>query len=81
VEVESALESALCVGWGEVHLFICVSSVLVDSLPCHVGKEDSWIFRFDEAFLGVFVALPSPYYAHETQQPASAVLGPWHVVT
>ena len=48
-EVELAMESALCVGQGEVHLFLCVSSVSADSLRCHFGKEGSQPFGYDEA--------------------------------
>ena len=75
-EVESALESALCVGQGEVHLFFCVSSMSADSLRCHFGKEGSRAFGYDEALPGVFVSQPSPVCAQETQHPASSLLGP-----
>jgi hypothetical protein len=51
-----------------------------DSLRCHFGKEGSRAFGYDEALLGVFVSQPSPFYAQETQHPASYLLGPWHVV-
>jgi hypothetical protein len=79
--VESALESALCVGQGEVHLDLCVSSVSADSLRCHFGKEGSRVFGYDKALLGVFVSQPSPSYAQETQHPTSSLLGPWIVVS
>jgi len=46
---ESALESAVCVGWAEVHLFLYVSSVSADFLRCHVGKEGIWVCGYDEA--------------------------------
>ena len=75
-EVELALESALCISRGEVKLFLCVSSESADSLRCHVGKEGSRTFGFDEALLGVSVLHPSPFYAQETQHPASSLLGP-----
>ena len=79
-EVESALEAALCGGWVEVHLLICVCSVSADSLQCNFGKEGSRTFGFDEALLGVFVSQHSPFYAQETQHPTSCVFGPWRVV-
>jgi hypothetical protein len=55
-EVESALETALCVGRGEVHLFLCLTSVSADSLWGHFGKEGSQTFGYDEALPGVFVS-------------------------
>ena len=79
--VESAMESALCVGPVEVHLFLCVSSMSADSLRYHFGKEGSRTFGFDEALLGVFVSQPSAFCAQETQHPASSLLGPWWVVS
>jgi hypothetical protein len=68
-EVESALESALCVGQVEVHLFLCVSSMSVDSLWCHSGKEGTRIFGFDEALPRVFVLQLSPFYARKLNTP------------
>jgi hypothetical protein len=62
-DVELALESALCVGRVEVHLFLCISSVSADSLRCYFDKEGSWTFGFDKALPGVFVSQPSPCYA------------------
>ena len=56
--VESDRESALCVGRVEVDLFLCVSSISVDSERCDVGKEGSRMFAFDEALPGVFVLQP-----------------------
>jgi hypothetical protein len=64
-----------------VHLFLCVSSVSADSLRCHFGKEGSRAFGYDEALPGVFVSQPSPFYAQETQHPASSLLGPRRVVS
>jgi hypothetical protein len=80
-ERESALESTLCVGRGEVQLYLCVSSVSADSLRCHFGKEGSETFGFDEALLGVFLSQPSPFYAQETQLPTSSLLSPRRVVS
>jgi hypothetical protein len=79
--VELGLESALCVGRVEVHLLVCVSSVFADSLQCHLGKEGSRTFGYDEALPGVFVSQPSPCYAQETQHPASSLLGPRRVIS
>jgi len=38
-EVESAVESALCVGQGEVHLFLCVSIVSADSCGAILSRK------------------------------------------
>jgi hypothetical protein len=81
VEVESVLDSALCVRRGEVHLFLSVSIVSADSLRCHFGKEGSPTFGYDEALLPVFVLQPSPFYAQETQHPTSSLLRPRRVVS
>jgi len=80
-DVESALESALCVGRGEVHLFLCVSSVSAHWLRCHFVKEGSRMCGYDEALPGVFVLQPSPFYAQETQHHASSLLRPCRVVS
>jgi len=79
--VESALESALCVGRVGVHLFLCVSRVSPASLRCHFGKEVSRPFGFDLALPGVFVSQPSPFGAQETQHPASSLLRAQRVVS
>ena len=47
-EGASALESAVCVGWAEVHVH-CASSVSADSVQCHFGKEGIQLCGFDEA--------------------------------
>jgi len=80
-EVEWTLESALCVGRVEVHLFLCVSSVSAESVRCHFGKEGSWTFGFDESLPGVFVSQPSPLCAQETEHPTSFLLGRRRVVS
>jgi len=80
-ELESALESALCVRRVEVLLFLSLSSVSADSLQCHLGKEGSWTFSVNEALPGVFVLQPSPFSPLETQHPASFLLRPWRVVS
>jgi hypothetical protein len=46
--VESALDSAVCVGWADVHLFLCVSSGSEDCLGCHCGKEGIRASGFNE---------------------------------
>jgi hypothetical protein len=47
--VQLALELAIWVGWAEVHLFHCISSVSAVFLWCHIGKEDIQWCCFDEA--------------------------------
>jgi hypothetical protein len=39
--LELAVESAVCVGWVEVHLFLCVSSVSQDFVPCDFARKAS----------------------------------------
>jgi len=79
--VASALELAVCVGLVEVHFLLCVSSVSVDCLGCHFGKHGIQTWGFDESQPGVFVSLPSPFYAQETQHPASSLLRPQREVS
>jgi len=79
--MESALVRALCLRLGEVHLFLCISSVSADYKRRHFGKEGSLAFGDDKALLGLFVSQPSPCYAQETQHPASSLLGPRRVVS
>jgi len=46
--VASALESALSVGWAEIHLFLCISSESADSLQYHFAIERhpaGWFLR------------------------------------
>jgi len=74
-EMASAVESAFCVGWVEVDLFLRVSGVSGDFLRCHCGKQVTWAFGCDEALPGGFLLQPSPCYAKETQHPASSLLG------
>ena len=76
-EVESALESAQCVGQVEVHLFLSISNVSLDFLRCHLAEEGRRMFCVDEALPGVFVSQPSPFYAQETKHTAFSLLGPW----
>jgi hypothetical protein len=75
-EVALALDSARCVGWQEVHLFLGVSSVSADSLQGHFGKEGIRPRDFDEAYPAVFLSQPSPLSDQETQHSASSLLGP-----
>ena len=72
--VASALESAVCIISVEVHLFLCVSSMSADSLGCHCGRKGIRQCGFEEAWPGVFLSQPSPFYALETQNPASSLL-------
>ena len=80
---ESALESALestvgstvCVGWAEVHLLLYVSRVSPDLFHCQLGTERIRPFDFDEASPGVVLSHPSPFYAVETENLASSLLG------
>jgi hypothetical protein len=74
-EKMSALELAVYVGWVEMHLFICISSVSVDFLRRHFGKECIRPCGFDEALLRVFLSLPSTVYAQNTQQRTFSFLG------
>jgi len=75
-EVVSAPESAVCIGRVKVHLFLCICSMSADSLWCHFGKEGSRTCGFDEAYPGVFLSQPSPFFAQETQHPTFSLLGP-----
>ena len=77
--VDSALESAVCVGRVEVHLFLCVSSVSADSLRCHFGEERSRQLGFNQALLGVIVSQPSAFCAQELNSPLLLFsdLGAW----
>jgi hypothetical protein len=63
-----------------VHLILFVSSLSADSFWWHFGKEGSRKCCYDEALPGVFVSPPSPFYAQETQHPASSLLGPRRMV-
>ena len=65
----------------EVHPDLCTSSVSVDSLLCHVGKEGSCSCEFHEPLLGVFLSQSSTCYARETQYPASSLLRLWREVS
>ena len=44
-----ALESAVCFGRVEVHLFLCVSSRSAENLRRHLGKDGIWPGGFGEA--------------------------------
>jgi hypothetical protein len=67
--LELALDSAVCVGWAEVHLFLCVSSTSADSLQCHFGKEGirlsgltkhSWVSSYHSLHLDLPRKLNTP---------------------
>jgi hypothetical protein len=48
-EVSLAPESALSVGLVSVRLFLCLCSVIVESVQCDVGKKGLWPCGLDEA--------------------------------
>jgi len=75
VEVALVLVSAVCVGPGEVCPCLCASSVSVNSLRCHFGKEGSRQFDCHKPSPGVILSQLSPFYAQETQHPASSLPG------
>jgi hypothetical protein len=47
--LELAVELPVCVGWVEVHLFLCISSISPDALQCHFGDESNRLYGVDEA--------------------------------
>jgi hypothetical protein len=71
-----ALESAACVSYAEVLLFVCIASMYADFLRCHLDRVGIWLCGFDEALPGVFLSQPSPFYTYETQHPDSFLLRP-----
>jgi len=73
-EETSALESAVCVGRMEMHMFLSIPSVSPDSLRCHFGKEGIRPSGFDEASPGVILSQHSPVYAPDTQHPTVGFL-------
>jgi hypothetical protein len=75
-EVASILESAVCVGWMELQLFLSGSSVSADVLWCDFGTEGIRWCGIDEALLGMILVHPAPCYVQETEHLASSVLGP-----
>jgi len=56
-----------------VHLCLGASSVCVDSLLCHFGKEARHPFDFDECLPGVFLSQLLPCHDGGTQHPASCL--------
>jgi len=74
-QVLSALESAVYIGQLEMHLFRCVSTLSVDSVWCHFGKEGIHPSGFDEAWPGVFQLQPWPIYTLENWHPTSSLFG------
>jgi hypothetical protein len=77
--MDSALESALCIGGVDVHLFSCVLCLSADSIQCHVGKEGSQTFGFGKALLGVFLSQLHFYIPRTLNTPhlLSWDLGAW----
>ena len=70
-----AAESAVCIGWVEVHLYLCISSMSPDFLRFHFAKEGIRRIDLDEASPGVLLSQLSACYAQDTQHPASSLLG------
>jgi len=60
VEVALVLVSAICVGLEEVHPCLCASSVSVDSLQWHFGKNGSRRYDFHKPSPGVVLSQHSP---------------------
>jgi len=69
VEVALVQVSAVPVRLEEVRLCHCASSVSVESLRCHFGKEGSCQFDFHKPLPGVVLSQLSPFYAQEFQHP------------
>ena len=67
MDVVLILVLAVCVRLEAVHLCHCASSVSVDSLRCHFGKEGSRQFDFLKPSPGVVLLQLSPFYAQENQ--------------
>ena len=77
--VGTGVRSLLC--RVEVHLFVCVSSLSAVPSRCSFGMEGSQPSDLEEALPGDYLLQPSPFHAQDTQHPASALLGPWGVVS
>jgi len=60
--------------------FLCASSVSADSLLYYFGMDGSWPCDFYKPLPGVFLSLPSTFYAPETQLLASSLLRLWRRV-
>ena len=73
-EVASDMVSDICVGLVQEHLYLCYSSVSVDSLLSDFGKDNSHLIVSDVLELGVFQSQHSLFYAQETQHPDSSHL-------
>jgi hypothetical protein len=58
----------------DVHPCLCASSISVDFLQCHFGKEGSHPFHFRKPLPAVFWLQPSPCSSQETQHRASSLL-------
>jgi hypothetical protein len=58
----------------EVYQCLSASSMCVDSLLCHFGKEGSRLCDFHEPLPGVFSSQCLSWYAQENQCTASSVL-------
>jgi len=54
--------------------FQCLQYIFL-MLWCHFGEEGICLGGFDNAFPGVFLLQPSPFYAQKTQLPTSSLFG------
>jgi hypothetical protein len=72
---QMAIRAVVAPGLVEVHPCLCASSVSLDFLRCHLGKEGSRPFDFREPLPGFFRSQPSPCNVRETQHPTSSLLG------
>jgi len=59
----------------EVHASLCASSLSVDALLCHFGKEGSCPCDFHKQLPVVYLSQPSPFHAQEIRHPVSSVFG------
>jgi len=75
VEWVSVLGSPVWVGLVEGHMFLCASSVSADFFVCHLDTEGSHPCDFHKQLPSGFLSGPSPFYAQETQLPASSLHG------
>jgi len=75
VKAALVLVPALCVGLQQVRLSLYASSVSVDSLRSHLGKEASRQVDSLEPSPGVVLLQLSPFYAQEIEHPAPSLPG------
>lgn len=61
-DLPSVLASVIWVCSGKMHSWSRASSLSVDSVLCHIGKESSHLFDFHTPSWGVFLLQPSNVY-------------------